>query len=82
MILAEIEIRLTEIFKDILDLNALSLVRNTTASDIEEWDSLAHISLLIAIEKEFNIKLSLIEVEQLQNVGDMLDLIYLKTSKA
>ena len=80
MTVSEIEIRLTEVFRDVLDRNSVILTRKTTATDIEEWDSLAHIGLLMAIEKEFNISLSLNEVEGLQNVGDMLDLIHQKTS--
>ena len=74
----EIEKRLTEVFRDVLDRESIVLVRETTAADIEEWDSLAHISLLVAIEKEFNISLTLTEVEQLRNVGDMFDLIQRK----
>ena len=70
---------LTEIFRDVLDNNSIVLKRETTADDIEEWDSLSQISLLVAIEKEFKIKLDLNEVKQLRNVGDMLDLIERKT---
>ncbi|MDP1558303.1 MAG: acyl carrier protein [Nitrosomonas sp.] len=80
MTIEAIEQRLSEIFRDVLDRNTLILARETTAADIEEWDSLAHISLLVAIEKEFDIKLTLDEVEQLRNVGDMFDLIQRKAS--
>ena len=76
----EIKSKLTEIFRDVLDNNSIVLSREVTAADIEEWDSLNHISLLVAIEKEFNIKLELNELEHLKNVGDMLDLINKKTS--
>jgi acyl carrier protein len=74
----DISRRLTEVFRDVLDNNSVVLSRETTAADIEEWDSLAHISLLVAIEKEFTVRLDLIEIKQLQNVGDMLDLIQRK----
>jgi acyl carrier protein len=77
----EIEKRLTEVFRDVLDRDSVVLSRETTAADIEEWDSLAHISLLVAIEKEFSINLNLTEVEQLRNVGDMFDLIRLKAAR-
>ena len=80
MTIEEIEKRLTEVFRDVLDRDSIVLARETTAADIEEWDSLAHISLLVAIEKEFNISLTLTEVEQLRNVGDMFDLIQRKAS--
>lgn len=80
MTLLEIEKILTEIFRDVLDRDSIVLTRETTAADIEEWDSLAHISLLVTIEKEFGINFSLREVEHLQNVGDMFDLILCKVS--
>lgn len=74
----DISRRLTEVFRDVLDNNSIVLSRETTAADIEEWDSLAHISLLVAIEKEFNVKLDLMEIKQLQNVGDILDILHRK----
>jgi acyl carrier protein len=77
----EIEKKLTDIFRDVLDRDSIALSRETIAADIEEWDSLAHISLLVAIEKEFNIHFNLTEVEQLRNVGDMFDLIQRKVSE-
>ena len=76
----EIKINLTEIFVDIFDDESIVLERDTTANDIDDWDSLAQISLLVAIEKEFNIKLSLEEVKALSNVGDMLDVIHEKVN--
>ena len=76
----EIKTNLTEIFVDIFDDASIVLERKTTARDIEDWDSLAQISLLVAIEKEFNIKLSLEEVKALSNVGDMLDVIHEKVN--
>jgi acyl carrier protein len=71
---------LTEIFRDVLDNSSIILTRETTADDIEEWDSLSQISLLVSIEKEFKIKLDLGEVRQLRNVGDMIDLVQKKVS--
>ena len=82
MTMSGIECRLTEVFRDVLDRDSIELTRETTSEDIEEWDSLAHISLLMAIENEFKISFRLIEVEQLQNVGDMFDLIQQKTAVA
>ena len=76
----EIHRRLTEIFRDVLDRDSIVLARDTTAADIEEWDSLNHISLIVVIEKEFHIQLKLAEIKLLQNVGDMLDLIEEKIS--
>lgn len=74
----QINANLTDIFKDVFDDNSIVLTRETTAADIEDWDSLAQITLLVAIEKEFKINLSLHEVKMLRNVGDMLDIIQLK----
>jgi len=72
---ADIAARLTDIFRDVLDHASLVLTRETTAADVEDWDSLAQISLLVAIEKEFGVHFTLAETKQLANVGDMLDLV-------
>lgn len=80
MAIEEIKKKLTQIFEDVLEVDAITLSRETIAADIEEWDSLAQISLIVAIEKEFNISLSLAEIQQLQNVGDMFDIIQQKVS--
>jgi len=77
---AEIKERVTEIFKDVLDDDDIELFRETTAADIEDWDSLNHISLIVAIENEFKTKFELTEIKQLRDVGDMLDLILRKIS--
>lgn len=66
---------LQEIFRDILDLDNLVLEDETSASDIEEWDSLAHINLVVAIEREYNIKFALGELQDLKNIKDMIKLI-------
>jgi acyl carrier protein len=76
----EIHGRLTEIFKDVLDLPSVSLTRDTTAAEIEEWDSLNHISLIVAIERDFSVRFDLAELKSLRNVGDMLDLIQRKAT--
>jgi acyl carrier protein len=74
----EIEPRLTEVFRDIFDRDDITLTRVTTSADIEDWDSLANISLMVAIEKEFNVSFSLKEIKALLNVGGMIDLIEAK----
>ncbi|MBQ5782620.1 MAG: acyl carrier protein [Oscillospiraceae bacterium] len=66
---------LTEIFRDIFDDEEIELTDETTADDIEDWDSLEQINLLVAIEKKFSIKFQLAEVSHLANVGDMVDLV-------
>ena len=71
----DIKTRLTLIFRDVLDCSTIELTRETTADDIEDWDSLANISLITVIEKEFHVTFKLEEITSLKNVGDMLDLI-------
>lgn len=66
---------LTEIFRDIFDDDTIELCDETTADDIEDWDSLEQINLLVAIEKRFKIKFKLEEVSHLANVGDMVSLV-------
>jgi acyl carrier protein len=76
----EIHNSLTDIIKDVLDNDSIVLSRDTTAADIEEWDSLAHISIIVAVEKEFKIKFDLMDIKPLKNVGEFLDLIQRKIS--
>ncbi|MEQ3307157.1 acyl carrier protein [Fusobacterium varium] len=73
--------KLQEIFRDIFDDEELVITEEMTATDIEDWDSLAQINLIIAIEKEFGVKFNLEEVSKLKNIGEMLDLIKLKVKK-
>ena len=64
-----------EIFRTVFDDDSIVLTRETTADDIEDWDSLEQINLLVAIEKKFSIKFKLDDVKNLPNVGAMLDLV-------
>jgi acyl carrier protein len=68
------------IFSDVLDLPDLCLTAESNASSVEGWDSLAHINLVVAVEKRYNIKFALAELRNLKNVGEMADLIVKKTS--
>ena len=74
----EILAELQGIFRDILDQPDLVLTRDSNASNVEDWDSLAHINLLTTIEKEFGIKFALNELQELKDVGDMIELIQKK----
>lgn len=67
--------RLNGIFQDIFDDTSLQIQETTTAADIEDWDSLSNINLIVAIENEFKIKIALGEVRLLKNVGEMLQMI-------
>lgn len=66
---------LNEIFRDVFDDEDISVCDTTTAEDIEDWDSLEHINLTVAIEKRFNIKFTMEEVTTMKNVGAMVDII-------
>jgi acyl carrier protein len=67
--------RVTGVFRSVLANEALSLSRATTADDVDGWDSLMHINLIVAIEREFNIRFTTREITALRNVGDLMDLI-------
>ncbi|MEA5050595.1 MAG: acyl carrier protein [Oscillospiraceae bacterium] len=71
----EISEKVNGIFRDIFDDDTLVITDETTAADIEDWDSLEQINILVAMEKTFGIKFSVGEVEGLKNVGEMMDLI-------
>lgn len=63
------------IFVDILDNPDIKINYETTANDVEEWDSLTHIQLVVAIEKHFKIRFSSSEIQNFKNVGEMCESI-------
>lgn len=67
--------KLTDIFRDVFDDESISIEAETTAADIEDWDSLSHIMLLSAAEDEFGVKFDMKAVQGLKNVGEMVALI-------
>jgi len=76
----EILAQLNAIFIDTIDNDAVVLKKETTANDIEEWDSLTHIQLVVAIEKHFKIRFTSKEIQSWENVGEMVDSILSKVS--
>ena len=68
--------KLNEVFIDVLDKDSIVLENHTTANDIDEWDSLAHIHLVVAIERNFKIHFSSKEIQSWENVGELVDCIY------
>ncbi len=70
----EIIEKLNGVFSDVFD-EKIVVTPQTTASDIEDWDSLTHITLISEVEDAFNVKFSMKEVMGMQNVGEMIDII-------
>ena len=66
---------LQDVFRNIFDDDSLVISRNSNASNVENWDSLAHVNLVTAIEKKYKIRFALGELQELKNVGDMTDLV-------
>ena len=74
----EVLATITTIFRDVLDDDSIILKPETTAEDIEEWDSLTHIQLIVAIEKKFGFKFSASEINSFKNIGEMCEAILKK----
>lgn len=66
---------LNEVFRKYFDDDDITVTDETTAADIEDWDSLEHINLLVAIEREFGIKFTMGETSEMKNVGEMVTAI-------
>ena len=66
---------LDEVFQDVFDDENIHVTPETTANDIEDWDSLEHINLVVAVETKFGVKFNMNEVVNMKNVGEMVDII-------
>jgi acyl carrier protein len=64
--------RLTTVFRRVFDDDAIELTPETTANDVEAWDSLSHVNLIVAVEHEFAIRLGQREILALRHVGDLV----------
>jgi acyl carrier protein len=73
---------LNNVFRQVFDDNSITVTRSTTANDIDDWDSLTHMNLLMAVELKFGVKFALGELPSLKNVGDLADAVKVKMQAA
>jgi acyl carrier protein len=74
----QIKTELTGIFRKVFDDPSLNLTDEMTAEDVEGWDSLSHFTLIVSVERSFHVKLTLAEIQRLDNVGALIRLIQQK----
>ncbi|MCR5527110.1 MAG: acyl carrier protein [Lachnospiraceae bacterium] len=74
--------KLNEVFRDVFDDETIEITDEMTADDIDAWDSLTHVQLVVAVEEAFKCKFSTVEVMKLKNVGEFIKLIDRKTGNA
>lgn len=67
--------RLDKVFQEVFDDDTIHVNDNTTADDIDDWDSFEHINLVVAIEDEFGFKIPMGKTVTMKNVGEMVDII-------
>ena len=67
--------RLQKVFREVFDNDELVISRQTTAADVDDWDSINHVNLVLAVEREFKVRLSSSGIANLKNVGELVDLL-------
>jgi acyl carrier protein len=72
-------LKITSLIGEVLELPSIKITEHSSAADFEEWDSMTHIQIIAAVEKHFKLRFALGELQELQNVGEMIDLILKKT---
>ena len=72
---SEIIMSLSNIFKDVFSDSSIVITDNLSAKDVDEWDSLTHMLLIVEVEKLFGIKFKLKDLNKMKNVGDMVEII-------
>ena len=76
----DITSRINRIFREVFQDNSISVTSQMTAADVEKWDSLSHLTMIAAVEKEFGIKFKLKELVSMKNVGDLFTAVQSKTA--
>ena len=74
----EILASIRDIMRDVFDDDDLEISLQTTAEEVEDWDSLSHIRLIVAVERKFGFKFKNSEIEALKNVGELVNLVETK----
>jgi len=72
---------LTPVFHEVFDDDSIVITRQSTANDIDGWDSLCHMNLVMAVELKFKVRFALGELPSLRNVGDLIELVQKKLAK-
>ena len=75
----EVKNKLEAVFREVFEDEELIITDETSADDIDAWDSLTHVELIVAVEEAFNLKLSAREIVRLKNVGEFINLLHSKT---
>lgn len=73
--------RLEQVFRDVFDDDSIVLYEDTTADDIDDWDSIEHITLIAAVEQEFGMRFSMGEVSGMKDVGEMVTILAQRATK-
>ncbi len=73
--------RINTVFRDFFDDDDIEVDASTTADDIDDWDSLSHITLMSAVEEEFGVRFTMGEVSGMKNVGEMAEIIKARGTK-
>lgn len=76
----EITNRINKIFREVFQDSSINVTNEMTAADVEKWDSLSHLTMIAAVEKEFGIKFKLKELVSMKNVGDLITAVQSKTA--
>jgi acyl carrier protein len=72
---------IAQIIREVVDQPDLQISMQTTAENVEEWDSFNHINIVVAVEARFGVKFHTAEIEELKNVSDLVELVWKKTNR-